>query len=195
MKKYGAIIIAIVIVGFSLASYAYISNKDTATPAEKNSEVTDVGKLAARDLENDYPNTPRKVVDYYSKIMKCFYWEDLSDEMIATLALQTRKLFDLDLLNENPEEEFLENTKLAIKDYKDIGRVITDFIVEASSDIDLYTENDAEYAIVSVKYFLRDDKIGYSKTYEDYMLRKDEKGRWKIVGWQVTPANSKESDE
>lgn len=195
MKKYSGMIIAVILVGMALGSYVFYFSKETTTPAEKNADVSEIGKLAARDLENDYPNTPRKVIDYYSSIMKCYYGTTASDETMETLILQTRKLFDMELLNENPEESFVENTKKAIKEYKDIGRVITDYVLEASSDVEYDTVEGQEYAIISVKYFLRDDKAGYSKTYEDYILRKDEKGRWKILGWQMTPASSKDSDE
>ena len=174
--------------------WMYLSNRDTATPAEQQTEVSDIGKLAARNLDTDYPNTPRKVVDFYSQITKSLYSEELSEQELQKLCEQSMKLFDAELLNANPEETFLDNTKAAIEEYRKIERIVTDYTLEASSDVDYYTEGGQEYAALSVKYFLR-DKDGYGKTYEDFLLRKDEDGRWKIVGWQMTPASEKDSDE
>lgn len=177
-----------------LGYYMYLSSRDMPTPAEQETVVSGIGKLAARDLDTDYPNTPRKVVDFYSQITKSFYSEELTEEELIKLCDQSVKLFDAELLNINPEETFLDNTKAAIEEYAKIDRVVTDYVLEASDDIDYYTEAGQEYASISVKYFIR-EKDGYGKTYEDFLLRKDGEGRWKIVGWQITPASEKDSDE
>lgn len=194
MKKFrvaiGVFIMAILVVGYWL----YLSNRDTSAPAQQETEVSEIGKLTARNLDTDYPNTPRKVVDFYSQITKCLYSEELTEQDLQKLCEQSMKLFDAELLNANPQETFLQNTKEAIEEYRGLERIVTDYTLEASSDIDFYTENGQEYASLSVKYFLR-DKNGYGKTYEDFVLRKDENGRWKILGWKMTPASEKDSDE
>ncbi len=194
MKKFRVAIGVFIMVALVVGYWMYLSNRDTATPAEQQTEVSDIGKLAARNLDTDYPNTPRKVVDFYSQITKSLYSEELSEQELQKLCEQSMKLFDAELLNANPEETFLDNTKAAIEEYRKIERIVTDYTLEASSDVDYYTEGGQEYAALSVKYFLR-DKDGYGKTYEDFLLRKDEDGRWKIVGWQMTPASEKDSDE
>ncbi len=169
MKKFRVSISILLVVVFGLGYYFYLSYRDAPTPAESQSEVSEIGKLMAKDLDADYPNTPRKVIDLYSQITKSLYIKDLS------------------------EDEFLENTKKEIKEYNDKKRVITSYVLEDSDSVDYYTEDGQEYAAISVKYFLN-DKNGYGKTYEDFLLRKDEKGRWKILGWQITPANEEEDE-
>ncbi len=193
MKKFRVSISILLVVVFGLGYYFYLSYRDAPTPAEGQSEVSEIGKLMAKDLDADYPNTPRKVIDLYSQITKSLYIKDLSEEDLKKLCNQSRKLFDVELLNANPEDEFLENTKKEIKEYNDKKRVITSYVLEDSDSVDYYTEDGQEYAAISVKYFLN-DKNGYGKTYEDFLLRKDEKGRWKILGWQITPANEEEDE-
>lgn len=194
MKKFRVTIGVLLVVVLALGYYAYLSNKDKPTPAEATSEVSDVGKVTSRDLDADYPNTPRKVLDFYSQITKCFYEEDLTEENLQKLCDQSVKLFDDELLAVNPKETFVENTKAEIEEYNAIERVVTDYVLEESGDIEYYTKDGREYAAISVKYFLY-DKNGFSRTYEDFLMRKDENGRWKILGWEMTSAGEQDKDE
>lgn len=193
MKKFRMALGTFLIVVLAMGAYAFLANRSTDTPAEKETSVTDIGKLTARDLEADYPNTPRKVVDLYSQITKCLYDSKLTDENLEKLCQQSRQLMDEQLLLVNPEDTFLENTKAEIEEYRAMKRVVTSYVLEDSGSVDYYTEDGQEYASISVKYYLN-DKNGYGKTYEDFMLRKDENGRWKIVGWQITSASADDDE-
>lgn len=184
-KSFRGIILVVLVIALGLSAYTYILNNNTSTPAETDSAVSEVGKLASRDLETDYPNTPRKVVEYYSQITKCFYEEELSEETLKKLVQQTRLLYDEELLAQNPEEDAWKNIKDYIKEYKKESRKITEYIIEDSKDIQYYTKDENSYAIITVLYFTR-DKSGTFKTYEDYLLRKNENGEWKILGWELT---------
>lgn len=184
-KSFRGIILVVLVIALGLSAYTYILNNNTSTPAETDSAVSEVGKLASRDLETDYPNTPRKVIEYYSQIMKSLYEEELSEETLKKLVQQTRLLYDEELLAQNPEEDAWKNTKDYIEEYKKESRKITEYIIEDSKDIQYYTKDENSYAIITVLYFTR-DKSGTFKTYEDYLLRKNENGEWKILGWELT---------
>ena len=189
-KNFRGIILVILVIALGMTVYTYSLNKGTLTPTEKNSE-DEAGKLASRNLETDYPNTPRKVIEYYSQIMKCFYGEELREEILKKLVQQTRLLYDEELLAQNPEEDALKQTKDYIEEFRENNNKITEYIIEDSKDIEYYTKDDASYAIVTTAYFTR-DKSGASKTYEDYLLRKDKDGNWKILGWELTEKASEE---
>ena len=122
---------------------------------------------------------------------KCFYGEELSEEILKKLVQQTRLLYDEELLAQNPEEDALKQTKDYIEEFRENNNKITEYIIEDSKDIEYYTKDDASYAIVTTAYFTR-DKSGASKTYEDYLLRKDKDGNWKILGWELTEKASEE---
>ena len=48
-----------------------------------------------------------------------------------------------------------------------------------------------EYAKVNVKYYVREGK-NVINTYEEYTLRKDEEGKWRILYWELSDAASME---
>ena len=50
-------------------------------------------------------------------------------------------------------------------------------------DVEFQTIDGAECACVTASYFVRDDE-GYSKTAQEYILRKDQEGKWKILAFQ-----------
>lgn len=135
-----------------------------------------------------YPEFPRDVVTLYSRIVKQYYFEELTETEIEKLAGQARLMFDQELLDANPLDQFLEDLKTDISNYNNVGRRIHDYKVEKSQDIDMFTFEEKEYAIVSASYLVRE---GSNVLYvnEDYTLRKDEEGRWKILYWEsVNPS-------
>lgn len=195
MRKNRGIVIIGVIAVIVIIAFALLANRNTSTPAEREIEISEVGELTTRNLDNNYPNTPRKVVEFYSRITKCFYSEEYTEEQLKQLVSQSRKLMDAELLQENPEDSFFENTKKEIESFEAVNRVITSYIVEESKSIETYREGGAEYAIVSVKFLMKDNTTNFGKTYEDFLLRKDENGNWKILGWKLVPTSEKDEDE
>jgi hypothetical protein len=58
------------------------------------------------------------------------------------------------------------------------------YAIESGDEVEYYTEEDVEYAVVNSSYTLRETET-FTKTNEEYILRKDENGYWKILGWRV----------
>lgn len=54
MKKFRVSISILLVVVFGLGYYFYLSYRDAPTPAESQSEVSEIGKLMAKDLDADY---------------------------------------------------------------------------------------------------------------------------------------------
>ena len=85
MKKFkgtkGVIILAILVV-LVITYYHYLSNRQQ--PDSKQEEVlavmTPVQEVLSRNLETNYPATPREVVRYFSEITQCFYNEPYTEE-------------------------------------------------------------------------------------------------------------------
>ena len=69
----GAVIVLMIVV--MLGYYYYLSNKEKEQQ-EQNPELTVVQEVLMRNLETNYPPTPKEVVKYYSEITKCFYNEE-----------------------------------------------------------------------------------------------------------------------
>lgn len=72
-------------------------------------EITD------RDLDKNYPGTPKSVVTYYSNILKVMYSGNLSDKDVESIAAQLRGIFDDELLTLNPYDEYLKDFRMRLK--------------------------------------------------------------------------------
>lgn len=180
------LIMGAVIIGF----YFYLSNRkvDNTEKIHKNTPVT---QITERDLELNYPGTPRSVVTFYSDVLKVIYSETLSEKEIRTIASKLQGIFDDELLAYNPFEMYVDSLKDEIKEYKTANRIVADYLVEENSYIDFFTYQKQDYAKVDVTYFQHEGK-SVIKTYEKFTLRKDKNGRWKILYWEVGKASDME---
>lgn len=188
IKNLKKIVVFVIIAALVVGYYFYLSNRviDTSNPEAANEEIQ---KLITRNLEGDYyPELQRDVVTFYSRIVKAYYYTQLTDEQIEALGKQARILFDEELLERNPEDEFYENLKQDISEYNEANRKVLKYEVQSSSEMKTYTFQGDSYAVVRVAYYMKDST--YYTVYEDYTLRKDENGQWKILFWEsVEPVN------
>ena len=60
-------ILILLVVGY----YCYLVNRSRQADAEKT--LTAVENVLLRDLDHNYPPTPKEVIRYYNDILKCFY--------------------------------------------------------------------------------------------------------------------------
>jgi len=189
MKKYiKVIVLSVVCIGLIVGYYYYLTNRDKKD-VENSTKVTKVDEVILEDLGKDYPPTPREVIKFYDKILKCFYNEEYSDKELEKMADQARLLMDDELLEQNPKDQYLIMLEADIKDYKDNERTISDTTVSDSSDIEYKTVDGKECAYVVSSYFVKEGK-SYSRTYQKYVLRKDDDGEWKILGYKMVEGES-----
>ena len=61
MKKIGIVIIAIVLIA-GISGTFYMVNSNSQKKVQKEKTLTDIQKITSKDLEKNYPQTPREVV-------------------------------------------------------------------------------------------------------------------------------------
>ena len=174
------VIIAVIIVGY----YFYLSNKNPKTKSD-DVTVTAVQDVILRNLENDYPPTPKEVVKFYSEIMKCLYSDtSYTEEEYEAMADQMLAMYDDELLEINPRDFYLVSLKGDIDSFKEDNKAIISYTPSASTDVETSTINGRECAKLYCTYKIR---VGsdYIKSKEVYELRKDEDGHWKILGFKL----------
>lgn len=181
MKKNRIIIIILVCVALLVGGYAVWMNYNSTS--SEDVELTKVQQLITKDLEKNYPATPREVVKMYNEIITCFYGEEYTEEELEKLIDMTLALMDDELAANNPKEEYLKRAKADIAAFEQAERTIVSYTLPSSNDVEFGTIGDSESAIVQTSYFIR-EKSSYSKTYQDYLLRKDVDGKWKILGFE-----------
>ncbi len=190
-KKYtSTLIIVVLMVVAGVAYYYYLSNKAPSVDATQQSvESQELADLVSRDIESNYPKTPREVVKLYMRIAKQYYGSDVSEEQLQKLGKQARHLFDDELKSKQTEEEYIKALKQDVADYKSAKRYISDFKLDSASNITYKTLQDKKYASIDTVFYLREgENLTYS--YTRFTLRQDNSGNWKLLYWELTKPDS-----
>lgn len=179
MKKVGIIIGAIACIALVCGGFWFMKNR---LGSQKEDELTEVQKITTRNLVQDYPPTAREVIRFYNRIVTAYYGEKHSDQELEKLADQMLLLFDADLLANNPREDYLKRVKAEVSNYQSRKRSIVNSSVCDSRDVVFLTDKDNgdEIAYVNSSYFMKEN-TKYDRTYQEYVLRKDGDGHWKIL--------------
>lgn len=166
-------------------SYYFIRTSTKPLIKIGTDNATEYDKLLAKDIENNYPSSPREIVKLYNRIMKCLYNQDLKDEEIDKLSEVLRALLDEELLNNNPNETFLIDLKSEITTYRKASRTIINYTVQGNKDVSYWEKNEEDLASVVSSISLKENS-DYTKVFHKYILRQDNDGKWKILGWEPT---------
>ncbi len=193
MKKTRIVILAIVIVA-AICTAFYIVNNNSKKESAKEAGLTEIQKITTRNMEKDYPATPREVIKFYNRIVKCYYGRQYSDDELEQLADQALSMFDDDLLKKNEKESYIESVKSDAAQYEEDNKSISQTDVCDSNDVKYMTDNGDDIAYVTASYFIKNGS-SYTKTYQEYVLRKDGDGDWKILTFYKIEGESSESDE
>lgn len=188
MKKIGIVIIAIVLIA-GISGTFYMVNSNSQKKVQKEKTLTEIQKITSKDLDKNYPQTPREVVKLYNKILSFYYKENYTDKELDGLVEQALKLFDDELAANNPKDTYKQSVKDDAKNYSDQGITMAQTDVCDSNDVKYITDNGKKIAYVRASYFMKEGS-SYSKTYQDYVLRQDEKGCWKILTFYKVEADT-----
>lgn len=187
MKRSG--VIGLIVVGMILvavvAGYAIHLNRKTESAGEEAVEATAVQRVLQRDLEKSYPPTPKEVVKYYAEITKCFYNEEYSDEELEKMALKIQELYDQELVENKSQEEYLNDLRSEIANMKESKSTISGYVLSASVDVEEFMENGYSCARLYCTFSIKQGTKGTTRSMEQFVLRKDEDGHWKILGWDL----------
>ena len=169
MKSSGGI--KIIIVGVILAAivvvYFYYTANKVDEIREENVQSTQVQTVLLRDLDKNYPPSPKEVVKYFNEITKCFYNEKYTDN---------------ELIANKSQEDYLKDLKSDIAEMKMNDRSISSYQVSASTDVEFFTQDGDSCARLYCTYGIRQGtEILQSSVV--FILRQDEAKHWKILGW------------
>ena len=198
-KKSGSVLkkvlIGLVMLALIVGFYFAISSRNNGrSGAEEEAQLKSGEELLRKNLEQDYPLTPTAVVSYYSDLLLAYYNDDCSDSMREDLMNQSRLLYDDELLENNSEASQLRALQADVADYEKNKRQIINFTVCDTGDIKYGKLDGAEVALAAVSYRVREKK-DLGDVEEEFFLRKDEEGRWKILGWQLRSSWRKKNND
>ena len=180
-------IIFVVILGAAVfGGYFYfknVSDKRAKEKAEKAKEPTEIENIIAVNLRINYPETARSVVKFYCRVVQAIHNLGPTDDELSKLQFQLRDLFDNELLLKNSVTDQYNALKLEIMEYDDLGRTIEDYLVDAAGNSETWTYEEKNYTRIIVNFTIK-EKGTYGTLYEEFILRADEDGKWKILGWR-----------
>lgn len=195
MKKKGAntftVIVSILVIA-CLAVYVVISNQTKQTTS--GDDASEVEKLLSYDFEEDYPKTVKETVRLHCRYMKCAYNNEFAEDELSQMNKQVRNLYDQELLDYNEEDAQLDALKQDIQYYVDNKQKIVSYSYGEDSQIEYNTEDQIDYAKIRVTVLLRVDSAP-GEAEEEYILRKNDQGQWKILGWQAVNKNSNDKGD
>lgn len=187
MKRSG--IITIIVIGLILvavvAGYAINLNRRTKMTAEADTQATAVQKVLMRDLERNYPPTPKEVVKYFAEITQCFYNEDYTQEELNQLAEKIQGIYDTELIENKSQEDYLNDLSNEIADMKQGNYTISSYVLSASVDVEEFMENGYSCARLYCTFNVKQGTNSPTASMEQFILRKDGDGHWKIYGWDL----------
>lgn len=190
-KKVGIIVAAILVVALVVGGFYLVVRRSSNSNANADETLTEVQKIITKDLDKNYPKTPREVVKLYNRIITAYYKEDLSNDELTTLTKMAWMMFDADLQKNNPMSEYLGRVKAEIVEYNNASKYISSSTVCDSKDVLYLEDNGDQISYVSASYFMKAGSE-FSRTYETYVLRQDKDGKWKILVYYQTEKESED---
>jgi len=196
MKKYqktartGFVFLIMVIT--ILALYYHLANRAKST--EETETVSQVQSVLVQNLTDKYPGTPREVLKYYNEILECLYNEKYSDQEFQSLAEKAEQLYDKELLDNQGKDSYLKSFREEINNSRKLGKKLDAIWMTEGTDVDYYTKNSRECANLKCIDTMKISTASQNITVL-YVLRKDDKDHWKILGWKTDNENKEETEE
>lgn len=192
--KWFTMIVAIAV----LVVFAYISvtsKKQEKEIKEQSKEtLSEIDEAIYRNLDKSYPASVREVIKYYCEVLKCMFSGEATDKQIEQLVDKERTLFDKQLLKANDYGEFIGNRQNEIKQYKKVNSKLVKYTVGENNQVKHWKNNGKEMASIKAHIYISGDK--FKDFSQEYTLRKDKNGKWKILAWEnVTDEKKSENDK
>ena len=179
------VIIAVILAAIILVYYYSLGYRARRQEVEEAIAATVVQSILVRDLEHNYPPTPKEVVKYYAEITECFYNETYSDEELVQLASKIQMLYDAELVANKTQEQYLQDLRDDIVEMKGQQLTVASYEVSSSTDVEYFTQNEYSCARLYCTFYLKQQGGGRVPSQERFVLRQDEDGHWKILGWEL----------
>lgn len=176
-------LVAVVVLGIFLALNL---REDDSIFSKEEKKNTEVQNILSKDIDRNYPATVREVVRLFSRVSKCYHNEAVSEEEFHNLIEFQRKLFDEEFLENNPPDTFTNNLAAEIDVAKAKEQTMVMYRVQKQSSVVSWQDGDNHFAKIIASYTMNSEEESPTRTFEEFLLREDEKGRWKIVGWRLT---------
>ena len=175
------IIMACIIVAF----YYQLSHR-LSSNEERGVKVDELEICLTQDFISNYPESPKKVVEWYNRIITLFYSENLKNHEIEDLCDQLILLMDKELSAKNPRDTYVATVKQDIEMYKQRNKKIVSTEVAANDQIKYVTAKNGDDLAYVISYYFTQEASSYVSSYQTYCLKRDGAGKYKILSFALT---------
>ena len=177
-------------------SYVAYEKKQSekAVQSEEKTAISEIDNIIMKNLEEEYPASVREVVKYYYKVLQSMFNGEASEKQIVKLIDKERALFDDELLKKNEYSEFVKGRNAEIKQYKRKKIKLLKFVIQDSDETKYWQNNKAEMASIKGHIHMTGTK-SYTDIHQEYVFRKDDEGKWKILSWSNTSDDPQDVDK
>ncbi len=180
------LVMLVLVIAVGLGFWNLMEQKRGEESLQKQSNDDEIEFLLKKDFENNYPQTPREVLKFYSRINSCLYNKEMSQSEFEQLVDKMRLLFDTELLEKNEKKTQLRQLLKDRKSFKKEKKTISTYTIDINSSVVKKKKKGRYYASLRASYLVQQGNKGsYSKTNENFLLRQDDDGKWKILGWKI----------
>ena len=110
--------------------------------------------------------------------------ERMADEDLEELAEQIQLLYDEELIANKSQEDYMQDLRSEIVSMKENKYTIVGYEVSPSTDVEFFTEKEDSCARLYCNFYVKQG-AGNVPSLEQFVLRKDGEGHWKILGWDL----------
>jgi len=184
-----AVIKSVVLIFFAalivLGMYLLLTrNKEKEPKYDESYALSSVDEITTTNLDKNYPANPKKVVELYAKTMQVLYRETYSADQELKMITVLSGLMDDELLAN--QANFTQSMRNEVQERKKEDYSISNYVV-LTKDIDETTVDGRKMCHVDLMYSLRKGTSGTSILKYRYVMRQDDAGNWKIMGWDLAP--------
>ena len=179
------LIIGIVLLCLVLGYYYYLSNRNAGVKEEADVTISAVQEVLMRNLDTNYPPSPREVLKYYGELAQCLHNEEYTEEEFMKLATQAQRLYDDELIANQTQGQYIQDLQWDVNNIKQQKIVLSSYTTSSSTDVDYFEADGYSWAKLNLTFTLRQG-TALDMTEEVFLLRKDKDGHWKIYGWKLT---------
>ncbi|MBQ1689525.1 MAG: hypothetical protein II073_09645 [Lachnospiraceae bacterium] len=180
------LVMLVLVIAVGLGFWNLMEQKRGEESLQKQSNDDEIEFLLKKDFENNYPQTPREVLKFYSRINSCLYNKEMSQSEFEQLVDKMRLLFDTELLEKNEKKTQLRQLLKDRKSFKKEKKTISTYTIDINSSVVKKKKKGRYYASLRASYLVQQGNKGsYSKTNENFLLRQNDDGKWKILGWKI----------
>ncbi len=172
--------VTVIVIAIFYALFGRGASTHEATSSEETVELNKVTEITTMNMDTGYPMDEREVVRTWGRIEQALYNEEYTDEQFDQMAEKLMALYDEELLAQ--QTDYIGSLRSEVDTKKSGGYTLQNVAVADKRNITYDTIDGRQCCMMDCLFSIRS---GGSLTTTDYafLLRKDDAGKWKILGF------------